>query len=389
MTVSSTGAATQALRVPDLLDAAIAKTGLAEFGDRWFLEPLTVLVDSLNEEARLTALGLDLTRRRLTALLADRLRLREFQRRHPEVLDEPVVVAAAICGLPRTGSTLLHRLLAASPRLTSTLSWETSFPLPFPDEPSGAPERKRRAREQMEAFLALSPDFAAIHTVVWDGPEEDVILLDRSFTTMSFDSFYWVPDYGAWLRSYDQGPAYRELREWLQVLQWQDPGRAGTRWVLKSPHHLTAVDTLLDAFPGSRIVMTHRSPVDAVPSYASMVTTMSQQYSDDVDPVAVGRYWSQRFAESLRGFDEVRRARPDRFVDVAYRTLLADPLGEARRVLAELDMPAEPADDAAFETYLGQNRRERHGGHRYTAADFGLSPDQLERDFSFYAEAHP
>ncbi|WP_214400879.1 sulfotransferase family protein [Pseudonocardia lacus] len=378
------------LRVVDLLDAASAKTGLAEFGDRWFVEPLSVLVASLNDEARLSPLGLDLTRRRLIALLADRLRLREFQRRHPEVLDEPVRVAAAICGLPRTGSTLVHRLLAASPRLTATLSWETSFPLPFPDEPAGAPLRKRRAQEQMEAFLALSPDFAAIHTVIWDGPEEDVILLDRSFTTMSFDSFYWAPTYGVWLRSFDQAPAYRELREWLQVLQWQDPGRAGARWVLKSPHHLTAVDTVLDAFPGARIVMTHRSPVDAVPSYASMVTTMSRQYSDDVDPVAAGRYWSRRFAESLRGFDAVRAARPDRVVDVGYRALLDDPLGQARRVLDELGTPADAADDAAFTAYLEQNRRERRGGgHRYTAADFGLSTDQLERDFSFYAEARP
>src|SRR5213080_3372937 len=159
-----------ALNAGDLLDGAQVKSGLTDFGDDWFTEPLQVLVTALNSEANLSELGLELTRRRLTALLVDRLRLRALQREHPEILDIEVRVAAEICGLPRTGSTLLHRLLAASPQLTSTASWECSYPLPFPGEGPDAAERKRRARERMEAFLALSPEFAQIHTVTWDGP---------------------------------------------------------------------------------------------------------------------------------------------------------------------------------------------------------------------------
>ena len=376
------------LHVDDLLDAARTRTGLAEFGDLWFTEPLGVLVDSLNTEAKLSDLGLTLTRRRLTALLADRLRLRALQRKHPEIRDERVTVAAEICGLPRTGSTLLHRLLAASPQLTSTLSWETSYPLPFPDEGPDAAERKRRARDRAKLFLEMSPEFADIHTIEWDGPEEDVILLDRTFTSMSYDSFYWVPSYGTWLRSADQGPAYRELREWLQVLQWQDPARAGQPWVLKSPHHLTAVDTVLDTFDGCKIVMTHRSPVSAVPSYASMVVTMTSQYSDDVDPVAVGRYWSDRFATTLRDFADVRQRRPDRFLDVHFATMLSEPHLRAARLLGDLGLVAGDADRQAFDAYLARNRKQRHGSHSYTPADFGLTEQRLAQDFAFYTEVY-
>ncbi len=220
---------TTALNVDELLEKACAKTGLSDFGDDWFREPLDVLVTSLNTEAALSPLGFELTRHRLTALLADRLRLRALQREHPEILDVEVRVAAEICGLPRTGSTLLHRLLAASPQVTSTLSWEVAYPLPFPGEGPDAAERKRRAQERMQVFAQLSPDFGDMHTVVWDGPEEDVILLDRTFVSMSFDSFYWVPAYGDWLRAADQTKAYGELREWLQVLQWQNPSRAAAR----------------------------------------------------------------------------------------------------------------------------------------------------------------
>lgn len=379
---------TTALNADQLLENAAAKTGLTEFGDDWFREPLDVLVASLNAEANLSPFGLELTRRRLTALLSDRLRLRALQHEHPEVLDVEVRVAAEICGLPRTGSTLLHRLLSASPQLTTTLSWEVAYPLPFPGEGPDAPERKRRAQERMRVFSELSPDFGDIHTVVWDGPEEDVILLDRTFTSMSFETFYRVPGYGDWLRAADQSKAYGELREWLQVLQWQDPARAGRPWVLKSPHHLTAVDTVLDTFDGCKIVMTHRSPVKAVPSFASMVRTMSLQYSESVDPVHVGQYWSGRFATTLRSFTAARAARPERFVDVQFTDTVSSPTAVARRVLDELGLHPDAADDAAFESYLERNRAERHGSHSYAPQDFGLSEDQLTRDFAFYTEAY-
>ena len=375
---------TQTARVLDvdgLLAAARDKTGLSDYGDDWFVEPLSVLTSALAGEARLSELGLDLTHRRLVASLADRLRLKQLQAEHPEILDEEVVVAAEICGLPRTGSTLLHRLLASSPEVTSTLSWETSYPLPFPGESPDAELRKQKARDRYEMFMEMAPDFGDIHTIEWDGPEEDVILLDRTFTSMSYDSFYWVPTYGLWLREFDQAPAYRDLKEWLQVLQWQSPDRDGKPWILKSPHHLTAVDTVLDTFPGCKIVMTHRSPTKAVPSYASMVGAISSQYSNDVDPKAVGPYWRDRFVKALQEYAVVRAARPDRFVDVTFQDTVSDPVGTATKVMGELGLPA---DREALEAYMARNQEQRHGSHTYTAEDFGLTEAGLEQDFAFY-----
>lgn len=374
------------LDVDELLSAARAKTGLDDYGDEWFVEPLQVLTKALVDEARLSEMGLALTQQRLTALLADRLRLRQYQADNPGVVEEEVTVAAEICGLPRTGSTLLHRLLASSPHLTSTLSWETSYPLPFPGEGKEAELRKQKARDRFAMFMEMAPDFGDIHTIEWDGPEEDVIVLDRTFTSMSFDSFYWVPTYGDWLRQFDQSPAYRELREWLQALQWQDPSRKGKSWVLKSPHHLTAVDTVLDTFAGCKIVMTHRSPTHAVPSYASMVCAISGQYSDDVDPLQVGPYWRDRFVVALSALADVRERRPDRIVDVVFKDQMSDPVGTAARVLGELEIPV---DRKLLEAYMARNREERHGSHTYRAEDFGLSEAELEQDFAFYEKELP
>ncbi len=375
------------LEVDALLEAATAKAKSDAFGDMWFLEPLGVLVDSLNSEAALSELGFQMTERRLVALLVDRLRLRAYQSEHPDVLDEQVHVAAEICGLPRTGSTLLHRLLSASPQLTSTASWECSYPLPFPGEVDGA-VRKEKSKKMMEMFLELSPDFADIHTISWDQPEEDILLLDRTFTAMSWDSFYWVPTYGVWLRSYDQSKAYGELREWLQVLQHQDPSRSGRKWVLKSPHHLTAVDTVLDTFPEAKIVMTHRDPTSAVPSYASMVAEMSVRYSDAIDKPAIGRYWSERFVEALTRLKDSHARRPDRFVDVPFKATVSEPMATVTTVMAALGLDMTHEDSAAFAGYLERNREERHGSHSYTAEDFGLSAGQLDNDFRFYTEEY-
>ena len=377
----TTAETARALDVDALLAAARDKTGLSDYGDEWFTEPLRVLTQALADEARLSELGLALTQQRFTALLADRLRLRDLQAKNPAITEEEVHVAAEICGLPRTGSTLLHRLLASSPHVTTTLSWETSYLLPFPGEGPEAEQRKKRAQDRFALFLEMSPDFGDIHTIEWDGPEEDVIVLDRTFTSMSFDSFYQVPTYGTWLRQFDQAPAYRELHEWLQVLQWQSPDRDGLPWVLKSPHHLTAVDTVLDTFPDCTIVMTHRSPTKAVPSYASMVSSISGQYSDDVDPIAIGRYWRDRFVTTLSEFTDVRARRPDRFVDVQFTDMLTDPVAEATRVTSALGLPV---DTGAFEAYLARNVAEGHGSHTYTAEDFGLSDAELEQDFAFY-----
>lgn len=376
------------LSVDALLEAAKTKAKYDRFGDDWFLEPLAVLVKAINDEAQLSTPGYQMTERRLTALLVDRLRLRRAQSNNPEILGTQVHVSAEICGLPRTGSTLLHRLLAASPQLTSTWSWECSYPLPFPGEGPEAEIRKEKAQKMKDLFLSLSPDFGDIHTVVWDGPEEDILLLDRSFTTTGFDSFYWIPTYGIWLRSFDQSRAYAELREWLQVLQWQDKTRKDKLWVLKSPHHLTAVDTVLDEFPECKIVMTHRSPLSAVPSYASMVQAMISHYSDQVDPIQIGRYWNDRFVECLSRFAEVRLRRPERFVDVPFKATVSEPLDTAQRVMSALGLTVGAEDQVAFEEYLEVNRQERHGSHHYAAEEFGLTTEQLEKDFAFYTEAY-
>jgi hypothetical protein len=172
------------------------------------------------------------------------------------------------------------------------------------------------------------------------------------------------------------------------VLQHQDPSRVGKLWVGKSPHHLTAVDTVLDEFPDTKIVMTHRDVTSAVPSYASMVHNLSTPYSNALDKPAIGRYWSERFVEALTKLAESHARRPERFIDVPFKQTVTDPLGTAHRVMAELGLSVGDADEQAFVDYIAKNKEEKHGSHSYTAEEYGLSTEQLENDFRFYTEEY-
>lgn len=383
------GMARNAFAADALMEKAASDTVLADFGDLWFREPLGVFVDALNGEADLSEMGLQVQRASLLKWLSERLRRIETMRRHPEIADKKVEVAAEIVGLPRTGSTMLHRLVTSSPQLTSTYSWELLNPLPFPGETPGDPAMRREIAEQMAQFyLQAMPEMAAIHPLDPYGYEEDVLLLDRSFMSTGFHSMLNVPSYDAWLLDADQTPAYRELKDWLRILQWQDKSRRGKKWLLKSPHHLTALRVVLAVFPECRIVVTHRTPVETVPSYASMVYTMTKSNTDSADRTRIGGYWNKRFQRILRDVMKVREAAPDRFVDVRYADVQAGAIAEARKVFDALGLPYGAEEEALMESWLVENARERHPPHKYSAEEFGLSREALARDFKFHIDAY-
>ncbi|MFA5123608.1 sulfotransferase, partial [Zavarzinia sp.] len=277
------------------------------------------------------------------------------------------------------------RLLACSPHLTSTFSWELLNPMPFPGEEPGDPTPRREAAAQVaQIYLATMPEMASIHPIDPEGYEEDVLLLDRSFLSTGYTTMLKVPSYDRFLLDFDQTPAYRELKDWLKILQWQAPERRGKRWILKSPHHLTALPALFAVFPECRVVMTHRTPVQTVPSYASMAAALTKPNTDSLDPATLGPFWVKRFRRSLAEVIRLREKDPSRFIDARYEDVQRDPMGEAERVYGALGLPFGDLEVAAMKEWLVENARDRHPAHRYTPEEFGLTREGLEQEFAFY-----
>jgi hypothetical protein len=374
-----------ALSETSLLDRARRETGLSDFGDEGFREGLRVLLESYERDASLHTLGRLRARNDCTRLLSSALRIQRDLKRHPEILDERIRQPIFILGLPRTGTTLLHNLLAADPAHRSLRTWECLRPSPPPDASTLESDPRRAEAERGLASLAkLAPELAAIHKVEAAGPAECVALLRISFRTMAFETSYHVPGYSEWLDRQDMRPVYATYREVLQLLQWRCPGE---RWSLKSPAHLFALDALLEHFPDACIVQTHRDPSVAIASQCSLVAVLRAVSSDAVDPHAIGRDVPERFARGMERAMTVREtADPTRFYDVHYRDLLVDPLGVVRALYRNFGL--ELSDEAARRqrAWLAANPQGKHGSHQYAPEDFGLDAATQSRRWAAYRD---
>jgi hypothetical protein len=369
-----------------IVDEARATAGLMDFGDESFRVPMRKLLDSLEHEAALTPIGRIVQRQRIVDLLVNRLRAEEHFKRYPEILGEEIRRPLVIVGLPRTGTTLLHRTIARDPRFHGVLWYECRYPAPaFVD---GADPRVVQAQADVKAMLEGSPALAAIHPLDALAPDEEILLLEHSFFSTVPESSANVPSYGRWLDAQDQSDGYRYLKKLLQLLQWQKrcAGHTAERWVLKTPHHLAFADLLLREFPDALIVQTHRDPLESIPSLASMICALWILSSDAVDPAEVGRQWNAKMADALRRCMAVRDRHPDRFIDAWFRDAVQDTIGEVRRIYAVAGLPFTTDAERAMREYLATNPREGRPPHQYTLAEFGLSEATIARDFAAYRE---
>lgn len=371
------------LNTAQLVANARRKTGLSDFGDEWFLHPLNVLVDSINQEAQLTPLGKLIQKNRLEAALIVRLRVEQLLKDHPEILDIDLGKIIVIAGLQRTGTTTLHRLLAADPNMRALLSWEALNPLPLPKETAGNPKKRIAIAKTAEKGLAyLAPEFFAIHPVEHDAPEEDVLLLDLCFMSQSPEATLHVPTYASWLEQQDHTPAYQYLRTLLKILTWQRPAK---NWVLKTPHHMEYLDVILQVFPEVTIVQTHRDPQKTTGSFCSMVSHGRGVFSDDVDAKEVARHWLRKVNRLMQLSMDVReRCRQPRFIDISYYDLVKDPITQLARIYEFAGITFDKEAAEAAEATSKRNVQHRYGKHVYRLEDFGLTRDGIERQYAFY-----
>ncbi len=380
----------QSLDPESILAEARERAGLEDFGAEAFREGLVRLLASLEGEARLNAAGRAAQRERTLGLLVNRLRVEDHFHRHPEIREERIQAPLFIAGLARTGTTLLHRLLASDPGLEAVLWWECRNPAPFPGaRPGERDPRIAEAESQVKLILETMPVLAAIHP--WDaqGPDEEILLMEHSFRSQVPESSAHVPGYRAWLDACDQRPAYATLKQLLQFLQWQKrrAGRAAERWVLKAPCHLSTLGVLFEVFPDAKVVQTHRDPLETIPSVASMYRALWGLASDAVDAREVGRQCLDRWARALKSCLDYRERRGgERFLDVWYEDVLRDPLGQARRIQAFLGREPGEGAERAMRAWLAGNPREGRAAHEYGMQEFGLTREAIEREFAAYRE---
>ena len=373
---------------PDaLMEAAVAKTGLSDFGDDGFREPLDVLCTAFRTEAGLSGPGLVSNHALLVQLLANRLLIQDLLRRHPEIHDVRIEAPIIVCGLPRTGTTHLHNLMAADPALRSLPYWESLEPvLPDSEQPApGEPDpRIARTEVALDFINSAMPYFKRMHEMTVDHVHEEIQLLAIDFSTMLFETTSAMPSWRDYYLAHDQTPHYEYMRTVLKVLQWL---RGGERWVLKSPQHIEQFPALRATFPDATFVVTHRDPVSVTTSVATMITYTARLSHERVDPRFIGGYWADRIERMLRSCADERDVLPaGQSIDVPFDEFMADDVAMVDRIYELAGQPMTDRARAAMQAFMDEHPRGKFGGIRYDLADFGLDPTERRQALRFYTD---
>lgn len=362
------GVRSKTLTAPQFIEKAKRQSKLEDFGAPDFFEPLSRLLESCERDARLNVIGKLALKNDIVRILCNRLFLVRDRNLFPEIANQEIREPVFILGLPRSGTTLLHTLLAADSAHRVPSTWEIMSPSP-PD----ARDRDRRIRNaarDLAMLRWLAPTFESVHATGAELPQECVSLISPTFLSDQFDTMYNIPSYRAWFFRQNLRPAYEFHRRFLQHLQFR---RSAERWILKAPAHMFFAPALLSIYPDAKFVQLHRDPIDAVASVSSLVTILRRVFSDSVDPVQVGQdamvYWS----EAVKTFLGVRDKLPaDRVCDLQYAEIRRDPINATRRVYQRFDWKFQPETEQKMRATLAEQNSRTNGVHRYTAAYFQL-----------------
>lgn len=372
----------------ELIATAIEQTGLSDFGGTEFIEPMRV-IEANARKKNFEAIGQVFTRQAFLKALTQRLRKVEYLKQHPEILDIPIEKPIFILGFPRTGTTVTQNLLAANPKRRGLQFWELVTPLPAdPDPLKDIKKRKRTADWYLRASYLLNPEQATVHKVGRESYEECWYLLANSFTVLNYDFQSGYDEYYQWILNTDITWAYKEFKEWLQILSYQQPGK---QFLLKCPEHLWFIDNLLEVFPDARIIWTHRDPARSIASYCSYMTMWRRQLYGHVDPLSLGAQIVDRFHTGIeRAMASREKAKPGQFYDVNFRDVIADPKGVVNGICEHFDLE-NPPDFQERMTEILSNKAEQddaQGRHIYDAPRYGLDDDEIRALFADYIKAY-
>jgi hypothetical protein len=385
-----TGVLNRPIPAASLISRAQSLTGLTDFGDLEIAEPLARLLDACVSESHLSLIGRLATRWDMVRFLSNLLRMHAAEQAEPRILKQIIRKPIIITGLPRSGTTFLHRLMLEDPANRAPLVWETIYP--FPDDArSGRRTGTRPARvaRQLRAFEALAPDFRALHPLDATSPQECSEITAHVFRSLRFDTTYHIPSYRGWLDG-DPGhhlPAYRFHKRFLRHLAYQDPPSLNARrWVLKCPEHLFALGAIRAVYPDARLVFVHRDPVRVLASQARLTEVLRRPFTRSLDRTSLGQHESTRWLDGTRRMiaagDDA--GLPDPVCHVHHLDLISDPVATAASVYRHfgVEMPAPAA--SAMARFVAARPNGGYGQHRYRWEDHGLDPGAERERFRPY-----
>ena len=373
------------LSFDNLLKTAQKNSGLSDFGEDDFRDPLKRLLQSIEQEAQLSLLGRIVARTDLLRTLENRLGIVDLLKKHPEIEEQPIEQPLFVVGPPRSGTTIFHDLLVMDPDNRVPLAWECSSPLPPPERATYRSDpRIAQCQADLDRVDQLLPEFKKMHPMGAERAQECVCMTNHDFTSMIYFVQFYVPGYDRWVVEHDMASAFKWHRRFLQVLQWKCPGK---RWAMKSPQHMWHLEYVHREYPDALFVQTHRDPVKTVISMSNLAATLQSMASEHADLPRIARYYAQALADGYNNTVTYRSSGklPEaQVVDLYFRDFMQDQVGTVRRAYEHFGWELDSDAAGSMQAFLDDNPADKHGKHLYQLADTGLDIEELRGMFANY-----
>ena len=375
----------RALDTGALIESARAQAGLNDFGDESFLEPIATLLDCIARDVDLHAQGLEMLKASVVRCLVNRLRMQEDIVRHPEILDEDVSDPIIVIGMGRSGTTKLHSLLSVADDVQKTYFWRLWNPARFPDTVPGQPDPRIAAANFSEMLSDDKPELDAAHHIDHEAPDEEWMLYFYTFDDWGWCQALPTSSYFDWVMARSSLRPYRYVKQILQYLQWQDGGKRGRPWVLKTVGYIAHMDSLLDCYPNATLVHPHRDPRDTIPSYAKFLSGMAI-YSNHVDPNITGRETLRWWKLAMDRYLDARNRLElnGRILDVGYEQVRNDPMMIVKAVYQKAGRTLSVDTEQKMAAWNSSHEQGKHGKHEYSLDEFGLTEAMVDSAFDEY-----
>ncbi|MFC0396833.1 sulfotransferase family protein [Paraburkholderia rhizosphaerae] len=366
----------------ELLSSARANTGLHDFGAEPIEDALDQLQTAVHEEADLNLFGRVSTHWDNLRLLTNLLILRDRELADPTILQRPVTQPIFVLGMPRSGSSFLHSLLAEDGASFTPRCWQAIYP--YPDHPAaGRRAGPGKVQRQFDLFHRLAPELRNVHPFDALTPQECTEFTAHSFRSLRFETIYHVPSYKRWVQQAGHVQGYRTHRRFLQHLQ----GARAVRCVLKCPDHVFAMEALREVYPDARVIFTHRDPLKVLPSVARLTEVLRRPFAKRIDTDAIGHQVSADWANGAQQIVAADKLDlwPEKHVfHVHYKALTAAPLDTIQRIYDHFGLEFTPSFRERLHEHIARKPAGGYGKNVYRFADFGLRPDEERERYRDY-----
>lgn len=365
-----------------LYQVAERNTGLNDFGDPYHREGLDILLQSIYEDANLHFFGRFITRMVLINYMTQRFLFVEAQKRSPDIFRAKLNAPFIITGIPRSGTTFLHQMLAADPGNSGIPFWRLFRPFPTPGKKD---LRQSTTSWELKFRRPIFPEMDSKHFIRENQEEECIWMSGLTFHSIVFWVIAPVSSYAEWLFTQNRVKYYQEYNLLLKAQQLIVPAQ---HLVLKAPDHTPNIDTLLSAIPNARIIQLHRDPTTCVTSLNSLFYSTHRSVTSDINPQCLAEINKKMFTYYLEANRELRNnpSVNDSILDIQYTHLVADPIKTVKDIYANFDIPWSDEFEDRLQIFVNQQPKDKHGKHHYTPEQFGQSVRELNMHFASFSD---